>query len=71
MKSHYIIKFKTGDTDKNGIENYFFKKTSRKFSSVKAVQKSLEKVFEEDWSALQAETIEDITPCSEDWGKKV
>ena len=78
MKNHYLIKLKTGEVDENGFDCYIFRVTKKKFKSAKDLRKELTEprkykhcgVTYDMPPLLENKDIADITPCSEDWGKK-
>jgi len=67
MKSHFLIKAKTGEVDENGFDIHEFSVTRYKYANAKAAQKRLEKIF---GVPLDKTWVEDITPCGKDWDER-
>ena len=67
MKNHYVVKFKMGEVDENGFDNFHFMVTKRKFANAKEVRKTFLKPDKRGFSLFEDADIEDITPCSKDW----
>ncbi len=72
MKSHYLVKFKTGKVDDNGFDCHGFFVTKQRFKNAREARKFLTEPINDYTDALWGnDEIADITPCSRDWGKNL